>query len=49
MGVHVDDIVLTAKTDEQLQEVKTALSKQFEIRHGKATLLPRNVSDTRSG
>ena len=32
LGVYVDDIVLAAKTDEQLQEVKSALSNQFEIK-----------------
>ena len=32
MGVYVDDIVLAAKSDKQLKEVKSALSKQFEIK-----------------
>ena len=31
-GVYVDDIVLAGKTDRQLQEVKSALSKKFKIK-----------------
>ena len=32
MGVYVDDIVLTAKTDEMLEQVKKDLAKQFDIK-----------------
>ena len=32
MGVYVDDIVLAGKTDGQLQDVKSALSKEYEIK-----------------
>lgn len=32
MDVYVDDIVLAAKTDDQLQDVKRALSEKFEIK-----------------
>ncbi len=32
MGVYVDDIIFAAKTDEQLQHVKNALAKEFEIK-----------------
>lgn len=32
MGVYVDDIVLIAKTNEQLQDVKTCLAEQVDIK-----------------
>ena len=32
MGVYVDDIIFAAKIDEQLQQVKNALAKEFEIK-----------------
>ena len=32
MGVYVDDIIIAAKTDEQLKHVKSALAKQFKIK-----------------
>ena len=32
MGVYVDDVILAAKTDQQLVEVKRALSDKFEIK-----------------
>ena len=32
MGVYVDDIVLAARTDEKLQQVKDDLAKQFDIK-----------------
>ena len=32
MCVYVDDIIIAAKTDEQLKHVKSALAKQFKIK-----------------
>ena len=32
MGVYVDDIVLAARTDEVLQQVKSDLAKKFDIK-----------------
>ncbi len=39
IGVYVDDIVLAAKKEEQLKNVKQALAKRFKG-HGKASLFP---------